>query len=140
MKIFVGSSALLFALMLSGLTACESEEAVKKKQFIYAGLTLYRQRCQNCHGAEGVGLGRLYPPLAKSDYLQNTAKVACGIRNGMNGEMKVNGVMYKGQMPAQTDLTDGEIAQLLTYLHNDWGNDGASFRREDVAPLLEKCK
>lgn len=97
------------------------QDAVKLDQYIVEGRDLYLKHCANCHQENGGGLGRLYPPLNKSDYLQgNVEKVICLIRNGISGEIVVNGVEYNQPMPGIPDLTPLEVAEITTYIYNQW--------------------
>ena len=87
------------------------------------GKLLYEANCQNCHQADGQALAGLIPPLAGSDYLIiNKDKLACIIRNGLDGEIIVNGVSYNQPMPANTLLTEIQISNIINYINNEWGN------------------
>lgn len=87
------------------------------------GKTVYTNNCMNCHMEDGKGIANAFPPLAKSDYLKRPAKdLIAIILKGQSGEVKVNGVVYNGNMPAQDYLTDEEIADVLNYISNSWGN------------------
>jgi cytochrome c551 len=95
----------------------------KVMQLAIPGKILYETQCANCHQKNGEGLGKLIPPLQPSDYMSTdiprTIKV---IKNGLAGEILVNGIKYNEKMPAFDHLTDLEIAQLSTYIYNVWGN------------------
>ncbi|MCP9235324.1 cytochrome c [Lewinella sp. JB7] len=87
------------------------------------GKALYATHCSNCHLDEGQGLRQLIPPLAGSDYLrERPADVVRGIRHGMAGPMLVNGVTYDHPMPANVDLTDFQIVNIVNYINTAWGN------------------
>lgn len=87
------------------------------------GKSVYANNCMNCHMEDGKGIANAFPPLAKSDYLKKPAKDLIDVvLKGQSGEVKVNGVMYNGNMPAQDYLTDEEIADVLNYVSNSWGN------------------
>ncbi len=65
----------------------------------------------------GEGFKKLYPPLKDSDFLKdNVEQSACLIKFGISGILKVNDLEYNIPMPASTDLTHREIANLLTYI------------------------
>ncbi|MGB3619022.1 MAG: c-type cytochrome [Catalinimonas sp.] len=124
---------------LSTLGGCDSD--VRKAQYFTQGMYLYEQRCLSCHGADGAGLGRLYPPLAGADYLaENPRAVICGVKWGMRGEMVVNGVTYNQNMPGQKDLRALEIAQIVTYIRNAWGNEADRTTVEEVEAALRACQ
>jgi len=92
-------------------------------QKIESGKQIYTKTCFACHQANGEGLANAFPPLAKSDYLNADLKRAIGIViNGKTGEITVNGNKYNSVMTKQT-LTDDEIADVLTYVYNSWGNN-----------------
>ncbi|MDP1763215.1 MAG: cytochrome c [Sediminibacterium sp.] len=90
---------------------------------IERGKEVYATFCMNCHMADGKGMENAYPPVAKSDYLKRPVKdLINNVLKGESGELKVNGVSYNAIMPAQDYLTDGQIADVLNYVNNSWGN------------------
>ena len=89
------------------------------------GATLYGAHCAMCHGVAGQGFSGVYPPLAQSDWLVAKRDGAiAAVTAGLNEEITVNGVTYRGQMPPQM-LDDAEVADVLTFVLNSWGNPGA---------------
>ncbi len=93
------------------------------------GRTVYSQACMSCHGATGMGLPGVFPPLAGSDYLAARADLGIGIvLRGLQGPITVNGRTYNAAMPAMP-LSDDEVASVLTYVNNSWGN-----KRGEVTP------
>lgn len=93
------------------------------KQSMKRGETVYATNCANCHMAQGEGIPGAIPPLAKSDYLMKDQRRAIRqIIYGAKGEMTVNGVKYNNEMPGQNHLTDQEVADVLNYVQNSWGN------------------
>ena len=106
---------ILFVLLLA--LACGKTEHLQ-------GKALYTTHCANCHLEDGSGLRQLIPPLAGADYLRdNPAEVVRGIRHGMEGPMVVNGVAFNHEMPANIDLTDFQIVNIVNYINQAWGND-----------------
>lgn len=113
----------------------------KETQYYSNGRRLYKTICQNCHMENGEGLGRLIPPLAKSDYLKNhRTDLARIIKYGLHGPIIVNGTEFNQPMPANPKLTDIEIAEILTYVGNTWGNQLGSFTTEEVIISLSEEK
>ena len=105
----------------------------KEIQYYSNGRKLYKTICANCHMENGQGLGRLIPPLANSVYLlKNRSDLPRTIKYGINGPMIVNNIEFNQPMPANPDLTDLEIAEILTYIGNTWGNEMGGFTLEDV--------
>jgi nitrite reductase (NO-forming) len=96
--------------------------ATSLKDKVAFGKTTYMQTCFACHQAEGQGIPNAFPPLAKSDYLNADVNRAIDIiLNGKTGEIKVNGETYNSIMTKQ-NLNDEEVANVLTYIYNSWGN------------------
>ncbi|QJW90078.1 cytochrome c [Spirosoma taeanense] len=132
-----GSLAAL--LLLVGTLSCQSEEEIKRQRYITEGILLYKTHCANCHQDKGQGLAALYPPIAGSDYLVNKNKVICLIRYGQQGPIVVNGKPYNRPMPAQPQLSDLEVAELTTYLYNEWGGESKVTDVKAVTPVLKQC-
>ncbi len=104
------------------------------------GQQLYASYCSNCHQEDGKGLARLIPPLAKSDYLlQDAGRTVCLIKNGAAGQMVVNGVVYNQKMPANPSLKNIEIAQIITFINNSWGNEKGYTPVREVENHLSAC-
>ena len=94
-------------------------------QSIQRGQEIYTATCKVCHQENGQGMENVYPPLAKSDFLAKDPKRAIDIvLNGLNGEIIVNGKKYNLDMPAQKQLTDQQITDVLNFVRNSWGNKG----------------
>ncbi|MCU0451554.1 MAG: cytochrome c [Bernardetiaceae bacterium] len=90
------------------------------------GEALYQANCVACHQAAGEGIPGAIPPLAKADYLMKDTKRAIRqVLHGAKGEMVVNGVKYNNEMPGQSHLKDQEVADVLNYVMNSWGNKAA---------------
>jgi len=102
------------------------------------GGRLYSVHCANCHGEDGKGLGSLIPPLAGSDYLvSQRSKLICIITNGLSDTITVNGIVYGGQaMPANPQLTDIQVTNVLNYINHTWGNNHPDFTLQEVRGAL----
>lgn len=123
------------------IQSCQNEDSINYKRYYVNGKGLYEKNCQNCHGADGKGLGTLYPPLTDSTYLiLNKNKIACIIRNGQNEEILINNISYQGQMPGNNTLADIDIAQLIVYISNSFGNKQGFYDQTQVAIDLNRCK
>ena len=126
------------------LQSCHSrpgsaEHSPKFEQYINQGEGLYAIHCTNCHQKSGTGLGRVYPPLNQSDFVENHfEEVLCLMRNGRTGELMVNGKLYNQAMPATT-LSDLEIAEIATYIYNSWGRSRGIIEVTSVSSLLQAC-
>jgi nitrite reductase (NO-forming) len=107
-----------------------------KQQQIDAGHVLYHGTCSVCHQDNGAGLPGVFPPLARSDYLLADKRRAIEIvLNGLSGPVTVNGQAYSSVMPPMSQLNNDEIANILTYVLNNFGNDDGVVTAEEVAKV-----
>lgn len=123
------------------LSSCQNAEEVKRSQYFVEGMELYKVHCANCHQMDGNGLKNLYPPIANSDYLAgNKEKLMCGIKFGINDTLTINGKAYSQAMPANALLKDLEIAEILTFIYNKWGNEKVITETDQVKKQIETCR
>ncbi|MDD7888032.1 copper-containing nitrite reductase [Flavivirga sp. 57AJ16] len=102
------------------------------------GKQAYMQTCFACHQAEGQGVPNAFPPLAKSDYLNADVNRAIDIvLHGKSGEITVNGQKYNSVMTKQM-LSPDEIANVLTYVYNSWGNSKQVITKDMVEKVKNK--
>ena len=107
-----------------------------REQQVKAGEVLFKGTCSACHQDTGAGIENVFPPLAKSDYLLADRRRAIAIvLNGLSGPVTVNGKNYNSVMPPMSQFTDDEIANILTYSLNSWGNAGGTVTKEEVAKV-----
>jgi nitrite reductase (NO-forming) len=96
------------------------------------GKKTYLASCFACHAQDGKGIPAVFPPLAGSDYLKADKDRAIRVViKGLMGAVTVNGKTYNSAMPPQ-DLTDDQVADVLTYVSNTWGNTFGPVTVEDV--------
>lgn len=106
--------------------------AVNKDERIARGKIVYNSVCFACHQPEGQGIPKAFPPLAKSDYLNADPKRAISnVLHGLQGKVTVNGETYESLMP-QLGLNDEQVANALTYVYSQWGNNGTEVLPETV--------
>ncbi|RXJ50073.1 copper-containing nitrite reductase [Gelidibacter gilvus] len=104
------------------------------------GKQIYGQTCIACHQAEGQGIPSAFPPLAKSDYLNADVDRAIeAVLFGLSGEITVNGEKYNSIMTAQM-ISQEEVANVMTYVYNSWGNNKTVVTPEMVKKVKEKKK
>jgi nitrite reductase (NO-forming) len=97
-----------------------------------AGQNLFTQNCAACHQPTGLGIPNVFPPLAKSDFLMaNKTRSIQIVKKGLQGEVVVNGNKFNNVMPA-ISLSEDEIANVLTFVRNSWGNKGEAVTAEEV--------
>lgn len=115
--------------------------SASKADRIEAGRVLYQGTCSTCHQANGAGIKGVFPPLAKSDYLNADPKRAIGVvLVGLTGPVTVNGEPYNSVMPPMSQLNDDEIANILTYVYNSWGNKGTVIDTAEVSKVRATAK
>ncbi|MGC1631449.1 MAG: copper-containing nitrite reductase [Gelidibacter sp.] len=102
------------------------------------GKQVYGQTCIACHQAEGQGIANAFPPLAKSDYLNaDVDRAIDAVLHGLSGEITVNGVKYNSIMTKQM-ISQEEVANVLTYVYNSWGNNKTVVTPEMVKKVKNK--
>jgi len=122
--------------VVSDVTLAEITGSATKAQRIAAGAVLYNGTCSVCHQQNGAGLAGVFPPLANSDYLMaDTERAIAVVLNGLTGEVVVNGNTFNSVMPPMSQLNDDEIANILTFTLNSWGNDGDVVKADQVAAV-----
>ena len=119
----------------------QSETEVKSnplKESVARGRLVYNDFCITCHMASGEGVANVFPPIANSDYLKNNQLQSLkGIKFGQKGEIIVNGKTYNGAMAA-LGLGDDEVADVLNYINNSWGNKYGNLITEEEVAKIEK--
>lgn len=96
------------------------------------GKKIYTQTCFACHQATGQGIPNAFPPLAGSDFLNADPHRAIEVvKFGLSGKVEVNGDVYNSAMPKQ-NLSDEDIASVLTYVYSQWGNNKTEVTTEMV--------
>ncbi|MBC7884183.1 MAG: cytochrome c [Saprospiraceae bacterium] len=100
------------------------------------GKVIYTDFCVTCHLANGKGTEKIFPPLAKSDYLKNQQTESIkSVKYGQKGKIIVNGIAYNGTMPS-AGLEDDEIADVINYINHSWGNNyGKMVTKEQVQSI-----
>jgi nitrite reductase (NO-forming) len=110
-----------------------SAGTLTREQQVAAGKALFAGTCSACHQVEGQGLAAVFPPLAGSDYLNaDQARAINVVLNGLSGKVTVNGAAYDSVMPPMSQLNDDEVANILTFVLNSWGNKGGQISSAQV--------
>jgi cytochrome c551 len=130
----------LFSACTQSSDRSQNISSAKFTQYYNQGEQLYQKNCSNCHQKNGTGLGRVYPPLHASDFVdKNFNDVICIMRNGKKGELIVNGKDFNQPMRGIISLTDLEIAEIATYIYNTWGNQRGIVEVKEVTEILKGC-
>lgn len=110
------------------------------------GKELFAKNCAMCHQANGQGLEGVFPPLAKSDFLMKRAaqadrsELVSLVDHGKSGKIVVNGKEYNGIMTPVAGLSDEQLAGVLTFVTNTWGNKAKAFTAEEIKTARAKGK
>jgi len=137
------SRIIFTTLLVIFFAACSGKhsESVKFQQYYVQGEVLYKTHCSNCHQAEGTGLGLVYPPLNKSDFMdKNFEQVLCLMKYGLKEKIVVNGKTFVQPMPGVQSLTDLEIAEIATYIYNSWEHQRGIIEVSEASKIVSTCK
>lgn len=101
------------------------------------GKRVFTANCMACHQATGQGVPGVYPPLAGSEWAQGPEeRVIRIVLNGLSGPITVEGKQFNNVMtPFGSILKDEQIAQVLTYVRSEWGNNAPAVTPEAVAKI-----
>ncbi|WP_330960893.1 c-type cytochrome [Photobacterium sp. 53610] len=98
------------------------------------GKTLFNEQCSSCHQVNGAGQPGTFPPLAGNpDLMLAPHFPVFVVLNGLQGKITVEGKTYNAQMPSFAHLSDAEVAAVINYIREAWGND--ALRPADMSPL-----
>lgn len=102
------------------------------------GSEIYTDFCITCHMPNGQGVENVYPPLANSDYLKENREASIkGVKFGREGEIVVNGSTYNSVM-APMGLSNDEVADVMNYIYNNWGNKNNKIVTEEEVANIKK--
>lgn len=112
------------------------------KASIERGKTIYLQRCMACHQTDGGGVPRMNPPLDGSTKVKGNDKLYLVrvVIKGMTDRVEIDGEYYDNNMSANPDLTDAQIADVLTYIRNSWSNKASIVTAAEVKSARTKIK
>ena len=133
-EVYLGDRALPNLAAVTAAAKAATTGALTVEEQMKAGQALFAGTCSTCHQPNGAGLPGVFPPLAKSDWLAANPKRAIDVvLGGLSGPVKVNGQDYNSVMPPMNQLTDDEVANILTYVMGSWGNGGGKITKAEVA-------
>ncbi len=112
--------------------APRTEPAANKAERIVRGERIYNNVCAACHQPSGLGIEAAFPPLAASDFLNaDRPRAMRTVSQGLTGRIVVNGKEYNSQMPS-LNLSDEDVANVLTFVYGKWGNAGHEVKPSEV--------
>lgn len=108
---------------------------------VKVGEKLFNGNCAQCHQQTGLGQAGQFPPLAGSEWvLENPHRLSHILVRGIQGTIRVKGASYNNQMPAWNTLKDEQIAYILTYVRQAWGNAAPAITKEQIAEARKEAE
>jgi mono/diheme cytochrome c family protein len=105
----------------------------------HPGKRVYDSVCLACHMADGSGVPGMHPPLIQTDWVNgDKARLIEITLNGMSGKIEVNGETYNSIMPPHSHLSDKQIADVLTYIRQSFGNNASEVTVQEVQQVRNK--
>ena len=121
---------------LSRLQASVAVRSTTKAATGTSPAALYATACASCHQSAGEGRFPVFPPLAGSPWVNGAPdRLVALTLHGLSGPIDVNAVGYSGLMPGFAHLSDREIAEVLSYVRNSWGNEASRLTEADVSAV-----
>jgi len=132
------NSVLLYLFLLFLQSSESYQQLTPLKASMQRGSEIYEEFCMQCHLPDGKGTAGVIPPLAGSDWLKNKRKESIhAVKYGQSGPIVVNGKKYNGSM-APMGLTDKEVADVMNYIMNSWGNTSSKMVTEEEVRQVKK--
>jgi mono/diheme cytochrome c family protein len=133
-------SFVLVLLCVAGASAQSNNKVVAASAA--RGKTVYLQRCMVCHQADGGGVPKLNAPLDASTAVNGSdvPKLIKYIVKGFADRVEIDGELYSNAMPAAADLTDQQIADVLTFIRSNWSNKAGPVTSLQVKQTRSKLK
>lgn len=104
-----------------------------------SGSQIYSSRCANCHQSNGEGVANAFPPLNQARWVtDDKGPIIRILLHGLIGEIEVRGNVYNGNMPAWgNQMSDEEIAAVITHVRQSWDNDASEVTAEEVKAVRD---
>ena len=143
-------------LLVVGVVAAQTKTAQKKttqtktttssgnaglKASMERGQKVYVAYCMGCHQADGAGVPKMNPPVIKTKWVLGDKKELISLTlKGMTDPIEIEGEEYHNPMPPHAHLSDQEIADVLTYIRNNFGNKASAVSPAEVKNVRAKIK
>jgi mono/diheme cytochrome c family protein len=137
-------------LFIPCLLKAQTKKPVKKvsaasasplKSAITRGHIVYTKYCLSCHQVDGSGVPNMNPPLIKTKWTLGPKSVLIQqVLKGSSGKVEIDGDTFSNTMPPLKALTDQQIADVLTYVRNSFGNKASMVTAAEVKAIRAKTK
>lgn len=114
------------------------EKEKPKQEKLIDGKVLYQSYCASCHMVDGQGIKGTFPPLANVPWVRDQDKFIQVVLHGLQEKIVVAGVEYNELMPAFQFLTDHEIAEIVSYVRTNFGNNYSLIESKAVTSQRKK--
>ena len=105
------------------------------------GQIVYMQFCLSCHMENGEGVPGLYPPLSQTKYVLGDKEwLIKNVLLGQQGPIEVKGQPYNNIMTKLDFLRDKQIAEVLTYVRSNFGNQASPVTEAEVTAVRNSLK
>jgi len=122
-------------------TTTKATASSSLKSTMQRGELVYKSVCLTCHQADGGGVPRMNPPLIKTKWvLGDKTKLITLMLKGMNEPIEIEDEEYHNPMPPHTELNDQQIADVLTFVRNSFGNKASAVTPTEVKSVRAKVK
>ncbi|PYF72644.1 c-type cytochrome [Pedobacter nutrimenti] len=136
----------LLTLVILSATLVKLSAQTKKNAPVSAlvmtnGKKVYNQYCLSCHMADGGGVQNMNPPLSKTSYVTgDKTRLIKVILNGFSESVEIDGETYTNVMAPHNFLKDQEIADVLSYIRNSFGNKSGGVSALEVKNVRARNK
>lgn len=135
------SIILILAFSAVLMIAAQTKPKPVPKKNMDAGKKVYETYCLVCHQPDGAGVPRMNPPLIKTSFVLGDKKKLIGIvLKGMDEQVEIEGNYYTNVMAPHDFLADQDIADVLTYVRNSFGNKASIITAAEVKAERAKLK
>ncbi len=105
------------------------------------GAKLYSAHCASCHMGSGMGISKVFPPLAGSSWVVgDSATLARIVLLGATGPIDVNGTTYNSVMPGFANLNDEDLSLILTHIRSSWGHKASAVSAAEIRAERARLK
>ena len=119
----------------------EDKDNLDKGKIVGVGSKLYKNHCGACHQLDGKGDGSRFPPLNGSEWVSgDKKKLITVLLKGLDGPIRVKGNPYNGLMISHNFLNNKEIAEVLTFVRQNFGNHLDAIKPEEVSKVRKSLK
>lgn len=139
MKKTLSTLALIIVIIFYLTAQTKAPQPANNKASIARGQLVYRKACLSCHMADGGGVPHMNPPLTQTSYiLGDESKIIYIVLHGMIDRVPIEDEYYSNNMAAHTDLNNQQIADVLTYVRNSFGNKASAVTIAEVKAVRDK--